>query len=131
MQSLPIFSQTVFLNVYSVSTNVVVSPTNQLMVMACAFALDVHGFITYQTDEPRHLFFSDKHKGKCNACGHEFAHKCKDCTFALHMRCVSLPPYTARHKCDEHPLTHAYQGSDDYPLRHYCDICEEERDPQQ
>ncbi|KAL4301819.1 hypothetical protein GQ457_10G010510 [Hibiscus cannabinus] len=92
-----------------------------------------HGF-TYQADELHYLFFDNKHEGKCNACGkdisHEFAHKCKDCTFALHMRCVSLPR-TAWHKCDEHPLMHAYQDPDDYPLRHFCDICEEERDPQQ
>ncbi|KAL4377782.1 hypothetical protein GQ457_02G040400 [Hibiscus cannabinus] len=89
---------------------------------------------TYQADESHFLFFDLNHEGKCNACGkdlsYQYPFRCKDCTFALHMRCVTLPR-TARHKCDEHSLTLAFQDPNDYPLHHYCDICEEERDPQQ
>ncbi|KAE8681911.1 hypothetical protein F3Y22_tig00111298pilonHSYRG00067 [Hibiscus syriacus] len=79
------------------------------------------------------LFFDNIYKGKCNACGkalsYEKVYRCKDCTFALNWRCVTLPR-NAWHKCDQHSLTLAHQDRDDYPLRHYCDICEEGRDPQ-
>ncbi|KAL4377788.1 hypothetical protein GQ457_02G040390 [Hibiscus cannabinus] len=91
-----------------------------------------HAF-TYQANEPHYLFFDPEKIGKCDACGKdlsdEFPFRCKDCSFALHYRCVTLPR-TARHKCDEHSLTLAYQDPNDYPLHHYCDICEKERDPQ-
>ncbi|KAE8681895.1 hypothetical protein F3Y22_tig00111298pilonHSYRG00029 [Hibiscus syriacus] len=89
-----------------------------------------HSF-TYHADEPHFIFFVEKHEGNCNACGEDLsrerAYRCKDCTFALHRRCVTFPR-TASHKCDRHPLTLAYQDPDDYPLRYYCDFCEEKRD---
>ncbi|KAL4279095.1 hypothetical protein GQ457_03G028080 [Hibiscus cannabinus] len=92
-----------------------------------------HAF-TYQTDEPHYLFYDQSHQVKCNACGEYFgdqsAHHCKDCTLVFHTRCVALP-HIAWHKCDEHSLTLAYQDRNHYPLHYYCDICEEERDPQQ
>ncbi|KAL4353775.1 hypothetical protein GQ457_06G024610 [Hibiscus cannabinus] len=97
-------------------------------------ALLSHSF-TYEADEPHFIFFSRNNKEKCSACAKDFVsfdkiYRCKDCAFALHLRCVTLPR-TAWHKCDQHTLTLAYQDADDYSLRHYCDICEEERDPQQ
>ncbi|KAL4354310.1 hypothetical protein GQ457_06G024360 [Hibiscus cannabinus] len=92
-----------------------------------------HSF-TYQADKPHYLFFDPKYEWNCNACSkylcYSFTYRCKDCSFALDLRCVSLP-HTTWHKCDQHSLTLAYQDPDDYPLIHYCDICEEERDPQQ
>ncbi|XP_039047310.1 uncharacterized protein LOC120187737 [Hibiscus syriacus] len=91
-----------------------------------------HSF-TYQADEPHFLFFDHKYEMKCNACSEyvmsTFKYRCKDCTFALDSRCVTIPR-VAWHKSDRHSLTLAYQDPDDYPLRRYCDICEEERDPQ-
>ncbi|KAL4354637.1 hypothetical protein GQ457_06G024150 [Hibiscus cannabinus] len=69
--------------------------------------------------------------GNCNACGKDLSceggFRCKDCKFAVDWRCAILPRI-ARHKCDQHSLMLAYQDRDDYPLRHYCDICEERRD---
>ncbi|KAL4375986.1 hypothetical protein GQ457_02G040370 [Hibiscus cannabinus] len=93
-----------------------------------------HGF-EYQADKPYFLFYDDKYEGKCNACCEDSRQdkgmfQCKDNTFALHRRCLMLPR-TTRHKCDRHSLTLTYQDPDNYPLRHYCDICETERDPQQ
>ncbi|XP_039040682.1 uncharacterized protein LOC120179016 [Hibiscus syriacus] len=80
------------------------------------------------------LFHDDEYEGKCSCCDKDassvIAYRCKDCTFALHWRCATLPQ-TAWHKCDKHSLTLAYRDRDDYPLRRYCDICEEERDPRQ
>ncbi|KAE8658807.1 hypothetical protein F3Y22_tig00000913pilonHSYRG00003 [Hibiscus syriacus] len=92
-----------------------------------------HSF-EYQADKPYFLFFDDKYEGKCNGCCEDSRYnegmfQCKDCTFALDRRCVTLPR-DARHKCDQHSLTLTYRDPDDYPLRYYCDICEEERDPQ-
>ncbi|XP_039047047.1 uncharacterized protein LOC120187385 [Hibiscus syriacus] len=91
-----------------------------------------HSF-TYKADQPHFIFYVENHEGKCNACCEDLrrdygVYRCKDCTFGLHERCLTLPR-TVRHKCDQHSLTLAYQDPDDYPLRHYCDICEERRDP--
>ncbi|KAL4377790.1 hypothetical protein GQ457_02G040360 [Hibiscus cannabinus] len=95
-------------------------------------ALIPHAF-TYQADKSHFIFFYLHHDGDCKACAEglsfEVLYKCKDCPFSLHNRCITLPR-TASHKCDVHSLTLAYQDPDDYPLRYYCDICEEERDPQ-
>ncbi|XVF81597.1 hypothetical protein PTKIN_Ptkin15bG0167900 [Pterospermum kingtungense] len=88
-----------------------------------------HSF-TYQAHEPHHLFFDKAYKGHCSCCGNDqdVVCRCKDCDFALDMVCITLPK-TVWHKCDEHPLTLAYQDYNDYPLHHYCDICEEGRNP--
>ncbi|XVF83392.1 hypothetical protein PTKIN_Ptkin16aG0481700 [Pterospermum kingtungense] len=69
-------------------------------------------------------------KGLCNACGGstEAAYGCKSCNFTLHNSCMRLP-LIARHKYDEHPLQLAYQDNNRYSLSDYCDICEEERNP--
>ncbi|KAK8315963.1 hypothetical protein V6Z11_A13G007900 [Gossypium hirsutum] len=60
------------------------------------------------------LFYYDN-KGQCSACGVDFngADGCKD----------------FRHKCDEHLLALSYDKINDYAKYHYCDICEEKRDP--
>lgn len=88
-----------------------------------------HSF-TYQAHESHYLFLDYKCKGNCSACGYNLrgAYRCKDCDFALDRACVTFPR-TVWHKCDEHPLTLAYRDYNDYPLHHYCDICEEKRDP--
>ncbi|TYI99312.1 hypothetical protein E1A91_A13G008600v1 [Gossypium mustelinum] len=75
------------------------------------------------------LFYYDN-KGQCSAWGADFngADGCKDCNFYLCLRCV-LRPTTVRHKCDEHLLALSYDKINDYAKHHYCDICEEKRDP--
>ncbi|XVF81596.1 hypothetical protein PTKIN_Ptkin15bG0167800 [Pterospermum kingtungense] len=90
-----------------------------------------HSF-TYQAHEPHDLFVDYSYKGHCSACGYDLggAYRCKDCDFALDRICITYPD-TVWHKCDKHPLKLAYQDLNGYPLHHYCDICEEERDPKQ
>ncbi|XP_022748139.1 uncharacterized protein LOC111297778 [Durio zibethinus] len=75
------------------------------------------------------LFFDIKYKGNCSAYGDKMhdGYRCKDCNFALHWACISLPQ-TTKQKYDEHPLTLTYHDGDD-PSQYYCDISEEKRDP--
>ncbi|OMO62268.1 Zinc finger, PHD-type [Corchorus capsularis] len=77
------------------------------------------------------LYFYDKQEGNCNGCGNhmDYVFKCKSCNFALDFQCLNLPSWVEQ-KCDRHTLTLTYQDDDD-PSSHYCDICEEERDPNQ
>ncbi|XVF83388.1 hypothetical protein PTKIN_Ptkin16aG0481300 [Pterospermum kingtungense] len=76
------------------------------------------------------LRFYHNCKGQCNACGGstDAAYRCKSCNFTLHNRCLRLP-LIARHRYDEHPLQLTYQDNNRYSLSEYCDICEEERNP--
>ncbi|XVF83596.1 hypothetical protein PTKIN_Ptkin16aG0502000 [Pterospermum kingtungense] len=76
------------------------------------------------------LWFLEGKEAKCNACGEEsrVEYWCNDCNFVVHDKCLKLPQI-ARHKCDEHPLKLAYHDDNDYVKHHYCDICEEERNP--
>ncbi|XVF62918.1 hypothetical protein PTKIN_Ptkin09bG0047300 [Pterospermum kingtungense] len=86
--------------------------------------------ITHQAH--RHpLFFNRNYDGQCNGCGIKMLglFRCKLCNFNLGIHCCLKLPRTARHKCDEHPLELTYQESNDYSKHHYCDICEEKRDP--
>ncbi|XP_039054822.1 uncharacterized protein LOC120197316 [Hibiscus syriacus] len=56
------------------------------------------------------------------------AYRCmKRCDFTLDIRCVKLP-LTARYKYDRHSLTLTYSDNSS-PSQHYCDLCENERDP--
>ncbi|TYI23994.1 hypothetical protein ES332_A06G202800v1 [Gossypium tomentosum] len=65
---------------------------------------------------------------KCNGCGNDCWHgafRCGKCRFALDFRGLTLP-HSALHKIDEHMLNLTY---DDDKEQCYCDICEQERDP--
>ncbi|OMO93976.1 Protein kinase C-like, phorbol ester/diacylglycerol binding protein [Corchorus olitorius] len=79
------------------------------------------------------LFFKLDHRGRCDACGGPVyggeAFKCKKCNdFAFDHRCLLLP-HKGPHKCDEHLLTLTYYDDNTYSLTHFCDICEQHRDP--
>ncbi|XP_052880009.1 uncharacterized protein LOC108462365 isoform X2 [Gossypium arboreum] len=67
---------------------------------------------------------------QCSGCGEDIihTHSCKDCNFHLCGFCVTRLT-TVNHKCDDHLLTLTYDKINDYARYHYCDICEEERDP--
>ncbi|KAK8315932.1 hypothetical protein V6Z12_A13G006900 [Gossypium hirsutum] len=67
---------------------------------------------------------------QCSGCGEDIFNtcSCKDCNFHLCGFCVTLPT-TVNHKCDDHLLTLTYDKINDYAKYHYCDICEEKRDP--
>ncbi|XP_017984261.1 PREDICTED: uncharacterized protein LOC108660470 [Theobroma cacao] len=88
---------------------------------------------TSQAHKEHPLLFYNKYNGQCNACGNsitdDFAtYRCKGCNFNLHVLCTLLPR-TAWHKCDEHCLTLTYHEVHDYSEYHFCDICEERRNP--
>ncbi|OMO96450.1 Zinc finger, PHD-type [Corchorus olitorius] len=95
--------------------------------------LSCEGISEDRTSHPGHqhpLFFYEKQEGKCNGCGNhmDYVFKCKSCSFALDIQCLTLP-HSVRYKSDPHPLTLTYHDHDDNLFRHYCDICEGERDP--
>uniref|UniRef100_A0A5B7ABQ0 Phorbol-ester/DAG-type domain-containing protein n=1 Tax=Davidia involucrata TaxID=16924 RepID=A0A5B7ABQ0_DAVIN len=68
----------------------------------------------------------------CNVCGENFSGLslgCETCDFSLcNHHCAMLPP-TVRHRYDEHPLYLSYPPFQDHPDEFYCEICEEEIDP--
>ncbi|OMP08188.1 Zinc finger, PHD-type [Corchorus olitorius] len=80
---------------------------------------------------PHPISYYLQYRGQCHGCGRKFrnAHYCKDCNLALCSKCLTLP-ITVQHKCDEkHLLALTYGDDNDYSATHYCDICEETRDP--
>ncbi|OMP14302.1 DC1 domain-containing protein [Corchorus olitorius] len=71
------------------------------------------------------------YQGRCNACGDEIiaGFKCKECNnFAVEWDCIVLPQKVP-HKCDEHLLALTYHDDNTYSETHFCDICEEDRNP--
>ncbi|XVF43551.1 hypothetical protein PTKIN_Ptkin02bG0049100 [Pterospermum kingtungense] len=96
------------------------------MCMRCSNLLDT---VTCQGHE-HPLSFYVEYEGQCNACGENRrgAFKCKECNFAVGGDCIDLP-CTIRHKCDEHLLTLTYHDDDTYSKRQFCDVCEEDRNP--
>ncbi|XVF65499.1 hypothetical protein PTKIN_Ptkin09bG0254400 [Pterospermum kingtungense] len=94
----------------------------------CIFALSLGALTCPGHQHP--LFYYEKYNGQCSACCKDVteALRCKDCSFDLCHTCFSLPT-TARHKCDKHLLRLTYHDDNNYSECHYCDICEERRDP--
>ncbi|XVF65483.1 hypothetical protein PTKIN_Ptkin09bG0253000 [Pterospermum kingtungense] len=94
----------------------------------CVIALSPGASTCPGHDHP--LFYYKGYRGQCSACGNDVrgALRCKDCNFGLCHICFSLPT-TAQHKCDKHVLALTYHESNNYSESHYCDICEEARDP--
>ncbi|XVF37820.1 hypothetical protein REPUB_Repub20aG0043800 [Reevesia pubescens] len=98
--------------------------------LRCVTALTPGAQICPKHEHP--LLYYREYKGQCSACGDRTygAFRCKDinCNFVLDRECFSLPN-RARHKCDEHILALTYHDNNDYSESHYCDICEERRNP--
>ncbi|KAG4164318.1 hypothetical protein ERO13_A13G008000v2 [Gossypium hirsutum] len=90
-------------------------------------------FLQFEVKIPGHkhplLFYYD-YKGQCSGCGTDInkAYRCKDCNFGLCLYCV-VRLTRVGHNCDDHPLKLTYHKINDYEKYHYCDICEEKRDP--
>ncbi|OMO92969.1 DC1 domain-containing protein [Corchorus olitorius] len=84
------------------------------------------------TGHPHPLSFYLDYEGQCHGCEEDisrWAYYCKKCKFALGPKCLTLPT-RVQHKCDEkHHLALTYSDDNDYSATHYCDICEERRDP--
>ncbi|MBA0797438.1 hypothetical protein Gohar_008141, partial [Gossypium harknessii] len=77
------------------------------------------------------IFLYTEKSGGCVACGKNNIKGllcCKDCDFSLDHRCFSLP-ITFQHKSDERLLSLTYHDNNSYSESHFCDICEERRDP--
>ncbi|MBA0764631.1 hypothetical protein Gotri_013961, partial [Gossypium trilobum] len=99
--------------------------------LRCVIALTPGARTCLKHEHP--LRFYREYKGKYNACSCFSwrawrAFCCKDCNFVLHLGCFSLP-ITTQHKCDEHLLSLTDHDDNNYSESHYCDICEESRDP--
>ncbi|KAL4346891.1 hypothetical protein GQ457_17G001690 [Hibiscus cannabinus] len=79
------------------------------------------------------LFLAHNFPTKCSGClqnisRHGLVYRCmKRCDFTLDIQCATLP-LTAWYKYDRHPLTLTY-SDDSSPSQHYCDLCENERNP--
>ncbi|XP_022761720.1 uncharacterized protein LOC111307776 [Durio zibethinus] len=96
--------------------------------LRCVIALSPGARTSPKHEHP--LLYYIEHEVRCSACGEYIygAFCCKECNFALHCGCFSLPT-TARHKCDEHLLILTNHDSNNYSECYYCDICEKRRDP--
>ncbi|XVF37817.1 hypothetical protein REPUB_Repub20aG0043500 [Reevesia pubescens] len=98
--------------------------------LRCAIALTPGAQTCPKHEHP--LLYYREYEGQCSACGDDTygSFRCKDtnCNFVLDRECFSIPT-RARHKCDEHILALTYHDNNNYSESHYCDICEERRDP--
>ncbi|GKU97513.1 hypothetical protein SLEP1_g10656 [Rubroshorea leprosula] len=78
------------------------------------------------------LFFDHKYEGTCCGCGFKVmgGFRCKDkkCKFAINYRCLVLPN-KARYKYDDNHSLVLTSRDDHHRSQCYCDICEEDRDP--
>ncbi|KAD2394130.1 hypothetical protein E3N88_41107 [Mikania micrantha] len=54
---------------------------------------------------------------------------CKSCNFHLHLGCALLFPETIKHKYDKHPMTLCYSPVENHVDDYFCEVCEEEFDP--
>ncbi|XVF65534.1 hypothetical protein PTKIN_Ptkin09bG0256900 [Pterospermum kingtungense] len=104
------------------------SECGEQICLRCVIALTPGAHICEGHEHPL-LYYKD-YEGQCSACGEVIkgAFRCKECDFVLDYICFSLPT-RARQKCDEHLLALNYHDGYNYSECHYCDICEEQRDP--
>ncbi|XVF84210.1 hypothetical protein PTKIN_Ptkin17bG0007300 [Pterospermum kingtungense] len=100
------------------------------------FEIDIQCSLLSDTlKHPSHehpLYLVHNYQRKCSGClresCHYLAYRCINrCDFTLDIQCVTLP-LTAWYKYDRHPLTLTY-FDDSSPSQHYCDLCENKRDP--
>ena len=92
----------------------------------CSLILDIH---TIKGHEHCLCLSSTNYSHSCSSCGVESSQvfHCVTCEFALDFKCATLP-MTTRYRQHEHPFTLSYVVEDDSG-EYYCDIYEEERDP--
>ncbi|ESQ30955.1 hypothetical protein EUTSA_v10012095mg [Eutrema salsugineum] len=75
------------------------------------------------------LHYNKKYIGKCDACHgsvNSGAFSCKSCEYNLDFHCASLPKIV-KHSWDQHPFSLSCKQS--ASGKYWCDICEEEMDP--
>ena len=100
----------------------------------CQFKLDVQcslvpEILTHEGHKHQLILSYTSFDQSCSSCGYErnLVFRCTTCEFALDFKCVTLPQ-TTMYKQHEHPFTLSYTAEDDFG-EYYCDICEEERNP--
>ena len=98
------------------------------------FKLDVQcslvpEILTHEGHKHRLILSYTSFEQSCSSCGDSryLVFRCTTCEFALDFKCTTLPQ-TIRCKQHEHPFTLSYEVEDDSG-EYYCDICEEERNP--
>ncbi|KAL8261578.1 hypothetical protein R6Q59_025627 [Mikania micrantha] len=62
--------------------------------------------------------------------GNRLGYHCFGCDFSLHIECALLLPKTIKHKFDKHPLSLRYDPAEDYSSDYFCEICEDELNPE-
>ncbi|KAL4636754.1 hypothetical protein ACB092_03G031600 [Castanea dentata] len=101
---------------------------------SCNFDLDVQcslvpEILTHEGHNHQLILSSTSFQQSCSSCGdrRNQVFRCTSCEFAIDFKCATLPQ-TTRYKQHEHPFTLSYAAEDDSG-EYYCDICEEERNP--
>ena len=101
---------------------------------SCDFDLDVQcslvlEILTHEGHKHQLILSYTSFEQSCSSCGDRRyrVFRCTSCEFALDFKCVTLPQIT-RYKQHKHPFTLSYAVEDDSG-EYYCDICEEERNP--
>ncbi|PWA97951.1 B-box-type zinc finger [Artemisia annua] len=92
-------------------------------------------FITHKS-HPNHLLRRYKPSSEmyCLLClsdaKTQLFYGCEDCMFYLHTKCALLWPDTIRHKYDKkHPMSLRYFPVENYAGDYFCEVCEEEFNP--
>ena len=100
----------------------------------CNFKIDVQcslvpEILIHEGHTHRLILSYTSFEQRCISCGYKrnIIFCCATCEFALDFKCTTLPQ-TTRYKQREHPFTFSYTAADDSG-KYYCDICEEERNP--
>ncbi|KAF3974631.1 hypothetical protein CMV_002047 [Castanea mollissima] len=100
----------------------------------CGFYLDVQcslvpEILTHEGHKHQLILSYTGFQQSCSSCGdrRDLVFRCTTCEFALDFKCATLPQ-TAMYKQHEHPFTLNYTA-EDVSGEYYCDICEEERNP--
>ena len=100
----------------------------------CSFRIDVQcslvpEIFTHEGHKHQLILSYTSFEQSCSSCddrGYR-VFRCTSCEFALDFKCATLPQTTS-YKQHEHPFTLSYVAEDD-SSEYYCDICEEERNP--
>ncbi|GKC81509.1 zinc finger, PHD-type containing protein [Tanacetum coccineum] len=105
----------------------------------CALHIDVHCALTqmYITHKshPNHLLRKAKPGSEkyCRLClsdaKKQTLYTCELCKFSIHSKCALWWPDTVSHKYDKHRLTLRYFPVENYNGDYFCEVCEEEFDP--
>ncbi|KAJ0677282.1 putative chromatin regulator PHD family [Helianthus annuus] len=109
----------------------------------CGYKIDVWCAFTrakiIHKSHPNHLLSRNygfaSEDGYCRMClsgftaDNNISFGCDACEFHLHAGCAFLLPETIRHRYDKHPLSLAYSPIENHEGDYFCEVCEEEFNP--